>query len=139
MGDVCELNFLEVYEMSIAPKLREIDLFLKEADYPLSTSDVARVLGIDSANLAQIMAKLSISEIGQSDFIEIMKKGDSQICRLFCREVELGSPPTYTVNQIAYIYNLDQNAVYKACQKLQIREATPYIMPMIFAQIPIGA
>ena len=129
------VSFLEVYREYIVPKLQEIDIFLKSSEEPLRVEDVAEILNIDGDNLDGIMVDIGISEISRAAFIEIMKRGDSHICRLFRRETEIGSPPTYTHDQIAYIYNLDKNQVKNACKKLKIGEATAFTMPMVFAEI----
>jgi len=129
-------TFWEEYQTHIRPTIAEIDIFLKSAAYPLDIADVACLLDLEEAEIEGIMHKASLYEIDLAAFMHIMCAGSSRICRMYCREVEIGSPPTYTVSQLSYIYNLDIEDVKNACKKLQIREATAFTMPLIFANIP---
>lgn len=129
------VSYLEFYQEQIAPQLREIDVFLKTSDYPMDVTTSAGLLGMTAQDIAEIMESLGLIAIDRAAFLEIMKAGDSTICQMFSRETELGSPPTYTHEQIAYIYGLDKHKVKHACDRLKIGEATPFTMPMVFSQI----
>ncbi|MCL2376959.1 MAG: hypothetical protein FWC76_06125 [Defluviitaleaceae bacterium] len=129
-------TFWEEYQMHIRPTISEIDIFLKSAEYPLDIAEVACVLELDEAEIVAIMDKAGLRSVDRSAFMHIMGAGNSEICGMYCREVEVGSPPTYTPSQLAYIYNLDIEDVKNACKKLQIKEATAFTMPLIFANIP---
>ena len=129
-------TFWEEYQTHIRPSIAEIDIFLKSAEYPLDMAEVAYVLDLDEAEITSIMTKENFCQIDKTAFMHIMTAGSSRICRLYCREVEVGSPPTYTASQLSYIYNLDLDDVKNACKKLQIKEATAFTMPLIFANIP---
>ena len=129
-------TFLEEFQKYIRPSINEIDLFIKTALFPLAVTDVACVLELDEAEVLSILKKLGLVTIDKSAFFAIMSQADSRICRLYARELEMGSPPIYTAFQISYIYNLDINDVKNACQKLQIKEVTAFTMPLIFSQIP---
>jgi len=129
-------TFLEEYEGYIKPALSEIDVFLKTSEYPLCPADVACILGIEEDEVQSVLLKIGRTSIDKYTFFDIMSKGSSAICRLYSREVETGSPPTYTPNQVAYIYNLDISAVKNACQKLKIKEITAFTMSLVFAKIP---
>ena len=129
-------TFWEEYQRHIRPTIAEIDIFLKTAEYPLDAACVADVLDLGEMEVFSIMAAAGREEIDRKTFFIIMTSGSSQICRLYCREVEVGSPPTYTASQLSYIYNLDLEDVKNACKKLQIKEATAFTMPLIFANIP---
>jgi len=129
-------TFWEEYQQHIGPTLAEIDIFLKTSDYPLDAARVAYVLDLDEEEVLSITAALGQGEIGKNTFIQIMTKGSSRICRLYAKEVEMGSPHTYTASQLSYIYNLNLDDVKNACKKLQIKEATAFSLPLIFANIP---
>ena len=129
-------TFWEEYQNHIKPAITEIDIYLRCAEYPLDISEVACVLELDEAEIASIMAKAGLRTIDRAAFMQIMASGSSEICGLYCREVEVGSPITYTPAQLSYIYNLDIDDVKNACKKLQIKEATAFTMPLIFANIP---
>ena len=130
-------NFLQAYEKIVAPKLMEIDLFLKCAEYPLSIEDVSSMLQLSHGEVRDIMDGLGIARVGVFEFLSIMQKGSSWICRLYQREVATGSPYTYTHDQLAYIYGLEPKHVEEACQKVGVKEVTPFTMPLIFAKISI--
>lgn len=130
-------NFLEFYESSISPKLCEIDLFIKTSDTTMDPFNVAEILYITHKELAKIMISNNITEITVNNFFDIMSSGSSYICKLFCREKECGSPYTYTIEQISYIYDLDIKTITNICTKLNINKITNYSLPLIFSQISI--
>jgi len=129
-------TFWEEYQRHIRPMLAEIDIYVKTAEYPLDIEHVAYVLDLDENEVRTIMTTAGRHEIDKRTFFIIMSSGSSRICRLYAKEVEIGSPPTYTASQLSYIYNLDLVDVKNACKKLQIKEATAFTMPLIFANIP---
>ena len=128
-------SFWEEYQARIKPVIAEIDIFLKTADYPLDIMRVAYLLDLDETEIQSILADTNHNSIGKAAFMDIMLRGSSPICQMYAREVEIGSPHTYSASQLSYVYNLDLEDVKNVCQKLQIREATPLTMPMIFANI----
>lgn len=130
-------SFLDVYQNEIAPKLRQIDLTIKTLDKPLSRPAVCKLLGISRHELNDIMEQNKINQIDKLSFFTVMQNGTSEICKLFRREIECGSPYTYEREKIAYIYNLKADDVNSACEKLGIIEATPFTLPVLFSQIPI--
>ena len=129
-------TFWEEYQQHIGPTIAEIDIFLKTSEYPLDETRVAYVLDLEKEEVLSIMAASGHDNIDKEFFFHIMSRGSSRICRLYAKEVEVGSPPTYTASQLSYIYNLDLDDVENACKKLQIKEATAFTMPLIFANIP---
>jgi len=135
-GQVSTYTFLEEHKRYIQPTIEEIDIFLKTAEHPFQTADVACVLDISKDEVLKIMAEKGIKTIDEDAFFTIMSAGSNRICVMYAREIEIGSPATYTAAQIAYIYNLDEILVKDACHKLQIKEVTAFTMPLIFANIP---
>jgi len=129
-------SFLDEYNQHISPAIGAIDVFLRTAKYPLSITDVACVLDIDSAEVTDIATGINCDAIDKAAFIAIMARGSSRICRMYGREAACGSPPTYSAAQIAYIYNLDIGLVENACDALGIREVTTLTMPLVFSLIP---
>ena len=130
-------TFLEEYKEHIKPMLAGVDVFLKTSQYPLCLADVACVLGVDEEEVAAILEKIGATAIWQEVFLDVMERGSSWICKLYARERQIGSPPTYTASQIAYVYNLDEDVVKNVYQKMAIKEATSFTLPLIFAQIVI--
>ncbi len=129
-------NFLETYEFNIAPKLKEIDVFLKSVDLPIHISKIANILYITEEEIKNIMRQERIDEINPITFFIIMKNGSSNICRLFKRELECGTPYIYTPKDISYIYDIRIEKVEKACKVLGIHDITPRTLPLIFSKIP---
>ena len=134
----CELvnTFLDEYNEYIAPKIAEIDVLLREADF-FEPCCVARVLSLLPDEVCEIAQSLQIEKIDTQAFLQIMQAGSSRICGFYARELELNSPQTYTSENIAYIYNLDKTQVENAFQKLKIKEVTAFTMPLVFSQIVI--
>lgn len=128
-------NFWEFYKKEIFPKIQEIDIFLKSIDEPIRIETAAKALSISENEIRNIMKQKNLSEINKPNFILIMENGTSNICQLFKREVECGSPFVYTRENISYIYNLSIETVNTACDSLGIKEATAYTLPLLFSQI----
>ncbi|MCL2855799.1 MAG: hypothetical protein FWE21_09320 [Defluviitaleaceae bacterium] len=129
-------TFWEEYQNNIAPRIAEVDLFLKTAEYPLRTDCVADVLELGEREVCQILTEVDADKIDKNAFFTIMSRGSSGLCRLYQREMELRSPATYTCGDIAYIYNLNYDVVARVYQMLKIKEATAFTMPLVFSNIP---
>ena len=65
-----------------------------------------------------------------------MEEGSSNICKIFKRELETGSPFIYTREQFAYIYDFDTGLVNDICAKLNIKELTWQNIPTVFGHLP---
>lgn len=133
------MSFWELYCNEIKPALCEVDVFIRSVEDTIDAADAAEILNLQLDEVREIMKKSEIIEIDRSGFFTIMEKGSSLICRLFAREVECGSPLSYTRKEIAYIYGLDLKAVEAACDELRIKEATQFTIPLIFSKIPVSA
>ena len=105
-------TFLSVYRQNIAPRISELDIFLKTEEEPYDISDTAR--------LHTIMSVHNIEEINRSTFPVIMKNCSSEFCRMFKRMLECGIPGKYFPEQISYIYDIDIEKVSYAFKKLNI-------------------
>jgi hypothetical protein len=126
-------SFLDEYEEQIAPVLREIDIFVKSSVFPVAVAQTSRVLGISNDEVCVICKG---REIDKSVFFQIARDGSSDVCKLFRREVDLGSPVLYKPSDLAYIYGLDVCLVERAYQDSSLVEATTESLPMIFTKIP---
>ncbi|MDR1704508.1 MAG: hypothetical protein LBS19_07460 [Clostridiales bacterium] len=129
-------TFYDFYIREITPKLKEIDVFLKSSDGGISTDDAAELLHISRDEVVCIMRKEHIKKLNSRNFIRVMLRGSSAICKYLRRETELGSPLTYTQDDIAYIYGLDPVDVARACVETGINEATAFTLPSLFYHIP---
>lgn len=113
-------TFLSVYQSSIAPRISELDIFLKTEEEPYDISDIARLLNITEDEINMLMFLHNIQEINRSTFPVIMKNCSSEFCRMFKRMLECGIPGKYFPEQISYIYNIDIEKVSYAFKKLNI-------------------
>jgi len=130
-----EYTFLEEFRQNIEPRIAEIDIFLRSQD-EFCAGCVARVLSLCEDEVRGIMESVGMTKIDRSSFMQIMSRGSSRICGMYSREIAAKSPSTYTSDDIAYIYNLDKQAVKNAYQNLKIKEVTAFTMPLVFARIP---
>ncbi len=132
------INYLEIYNAAIAPKLKRIDTMLKTGEGTISPEDAADALYISEAEVYEIMRENGLEYIDRAAFLLIMKNGTSGLCGLYRREMELGSPEVYTSRDIAYIYNLNLDDINEAYDKLNILcAATPDMLPDIFANVVV--
>ena len=113
-------TFLSVYQSSIAPRISELDIFLKTEEEPYDISDIARLLNITEDEINMLMFLHNIQEINRSTLPLIMKNCPDEFCRMFKRMLECGIPGKYFPEQISYIYNIDIEKVSYAFKKLNI-------------------
>ena len=113
-------TFLSVYRQNIAPRISELDIFLKTEEEPYDISDTARLLNITNGEINTIMSVHNIEEINRSTLPLIMKNCPDEFCRMFKRMLECGIPGKYFSEQISYIYNIDIEKVSDAFKKLNI-------------------
>lgn len=124
----------EIYFNKIMPKIKEIDIVLKEKKV-ISFKDTAKLLDIEETELLQIMKRINIKKIEPHNFLNLMLNGSSFICQILKREIECGSPYFYSPEEIAYIYNLDKSKVLKAFEFLDMEFVTTNQIPTILIQI----
>ncbi|MCL2752992.1 MAG: hypothetical protein FWE44_02445 [Defluviitaleaceae bacterium] len=130
-------SFLEEYEQNIVPNIEAIDVFLKSAKPPFDVHCVADLLSINESEISSLLNRIGIKHLDKSAFLQVMSNGSSKLCKMLKKEIELGSPLTYTSWELGYIYNLDYTSVKNAYRKLQIKEATSFTMPLVFAHISV--
>jgi len=131
-----EGSFLRKYTKEIAPVLQEIDVIMKTYEHPLTVGQAAAVLKIKKKEVRAIMEQFGLKKINKKTFFCIMRNGSSEVCRLYQRELAAGLPFTYSKETIAFIYEIDKNAVNTACDQLGIKEATYLTLPRLFSLIP---
>ena len=134
-------SFLEVYQREIAPQLQCLDIILKSMDEPLSVTEASEALYISEAETKDIMKRLNITAIDQQSFLKIMSKASSPICRLYQRELAIGSPYVYTREDISYIYSIPIDIINQACEDLGLVKLTAYTLPDLFSRVtmqPVG-
>lgn len=125
---------LKIYREKLEPKLKEIDIFLKSND-TYSVEETAKILELNEEEVLKLKENLNIKKINTKNFIELMKNGNSFICKLLKKELECGSPLLYTPENIAYIYNLEYTEVKKAFEFLSLEKVNSNQIQLILAQI----
>ncbi|MDR1560557.1 MAG: hypothetical protein LBS84_12870 [Clostridiales bacterium] len=128
-------SFLELYQTEIAPQLQSLDIIIKSMDEPLTVTEAAEALYISEAELQNIMKRLQIDEIDQQSFLRIMTGASSPICRLYQRELDIGSPYVYTREEVSYIYSIPIDIVNQACEELGLFKLTAYTLPDLFSRV----
>jgi hypothetical protein len=126
-------TYLEVYETEIAPQLEDLDITLKSMDEPITPAEASKALYISDEELYEIMSRLNINVIDQTAFLKLMKEASSPVCRMYQRELAVGSPYVYSQEDIAYIYELPIEAVNQACDDLGLKQLTAYTLPDLFS------
>lgn len=111
-------TYLEYYEKEIAPRIRAIDVFLKTEPQPYHMADVARLLMLSKEKLAQLAEEKKIEFLSTGTFLFFLLKTDSPICNLITRELDIGSPQVYSVEDISYIYHLEKEDVKTAAEEM---------------------
>lgn len=128
-------NYLQKYSLTIAPKLKEIDLYIKCQSPPLSIKKISELLSISEAEINQIIKNENIRFLDSKAFFKIMSRGTSELCRLFTRELKCGIPEKYAPQDISYIYNIDIDTVLSACSILGVTEFKSKDLELLFSKI----
>jgi len=128
-------SYLEYYIDNIKPALNELDIALK-CKSRLKNKEIAKILDISEQEIEKIRENYNLEAINPESLVKIMQEGSSHICKLFQREMEMGSPYTYTREQLAYIYEIDVDLLNDVCEELNIKEVTWQSMPMVFGSLP---
>lgn len=128
-------SYMEYYDKNIKPIIMELDIAIK-AKRRLNNKQIGEILGISEKEVREIRLVHNIKNINGSAIVKIMEFGTSEICAIFKREMETGSPFTYTKEQIAYIYGLDIDSVNAACGTLNVKEITWQSINNVFSAIP---
>jgi len=128
-------NYLDYYDSHIKPVINSLDIAIK-CNTRLRNKDLAQMLNLSEEEIEQIRTEQNIKHINRKSIMEILENGSSNICRLFQREIKAGSPFTYTIEQLAYIYDLDENKLADICNTLDIKEITRQNMPVVFGAMP---
>lgn len=129
------LSFLDQYNATIAPKLKDIDIYMKTGTKNVTVKAVSKLLYISEQEVKEIMSFHHITKLDCHSFFEIMRHGSSEICQFFSRELQRGIPKLYSPSDISYIYNIDIDIILDACQKIGITEFDYRTLPLLFSNI----
>ncbi len=130
-------TYLDTYVLYIRPKLMQIDLLVKTSEDFIPPEEMSEALNLSLDEVNQIMKYKHMDSITRSNFTILMENGSSQICKLYQREKYCGSPYFYSRDEIAYIYDIDIDKVNAGCDRLQVKEITPFTLPMVLAEISL--
>ena len=128
-------SYLEYYVSYIRPAINKLDIALK-CKSRLGNKELAEILDSTENEIEKIRSIHDLKTLNQNAIVKIMQESESKICKTFQRELEIGSPFTYSLEEFAYIYDLDICLVCEVCKKLNIYEVTWQNMPGIFAALP---
>lgn len=129
------INFNEVYDETIRPKLEAIDLFLKSNSSPYTADEVACLLEIDINILLNTMEQLEITALDKLNFFTLIFHLPHEICKLIQRQYRYILCKEYTPEMIAFIYNLNISKVKSAFDDLKVDTITSHELPDIFKRI----
>lgn len=133
-------TYSDYYADYITPKLEEIDIFIKTSGQRIECLRAAEILELPPAEVFSILAELRGFKsrpiwLRRPEFFEVMERGSSPICGLYRREVECGSPPVYSRDQIAYIYGIDVKKIDAVCDSMCLEEMPAYMLPQVFDRV----
>lgn len=131
------LSFAQIYTESISPKLKAIDIFLKENTTPFQVYDVSRILEIETDELSYLMERHQMTKIDSMNIFTLILSASSEICQLIGRQFKYGQTNVYTPEMIATIYHLNIHKVRNAFADLNIEFATDMELLEIFKRIHI--
>lgn len=129
------VSFRQIYDQNIAPKLQEIDLFLKTTHAPYPVQQVAELLGVTKEAIISIMSQLDINSISKIEFFSIVSECSSYICGLINRQWKYVGTTFYTPSIIAYIYELNEEKVIDAFHSLDKDYIHESSLPELFEKI----
>ncbi len=131
-------TFLDYYQRKIQPQIEAIDIFLKTEDPPYHVDAVAELLELSSQGVEQLLVEEKVSLITKGVFFRLMQKGTSPLCGMFRRAIACNLPESYTLEEVAYIFDLPLSDVERAAEKAGVTSYTDDTLPPLFSQIMIG-
>ena len=131
-------TFLDYYQQEIQPQIAAIDIFLKSEEPPYDSDIVGELLEIPPEEWRNLLQKEQISFITRGIFFQLMKRGNSPLCGMFRRAMELYLPEDYTPEVIAYIFDLPIEPIRKAARELGQKTFTDAMLPQVFSKISLA-
>lgn len=129
-------TFLDTYMEEIAPKLGDIDIYMHSGEPLITVKKTAELLYISEQEVKNIMEQEQIQTLNHHSFFTVMKKGSSELCKLFTRQLEKGMLAHYMPEDISYIYSLDIHDVTDAFAILGIHKINSKNIKTLFSIIP---
>ena len=131
-------TFLDYYKQEIQPQIAAIDIFLKSEEPPYDSDIVGELLEIPPEEWRNLLQKEQISFITRGIFFQLMKRGNSPLCGMFRRAMELYLPGDYTPEVIANIFDLPIEPIRKAARELGQKTFTDAMLPQVFSKISLA-
>lgn len=125
MPRMIRVSFYAFYQQVYAPSFCAIDVALKTMEKPFTLRETADLLQLSQETVHAVMRENSITRLDKNGFLTLMGCGESNICRMYRRELARGAKADYSPADIAYIYELDETHVQGACEKLGIGKKCP--------------
>lgn len=131
-------TFLEYYEREIMSRLTMADLILKTGQEPYDLTQMLSCLQLSKEQAEGLLETALVRGITRSQFLSLLQKGDSVICRMFQRELSCGLPAAYTPAQISYIYDLDLEQVEQAAEQTGLNPCKGKSLSRLFSAIDLS-
>lgn len=128
-------TFLDLYQTSISPTLKEIDVIIKSREENISSFLVSELLCMPKKEIENIMTYMRLKQINSENLLKIMLNGSSYICGILRRELEHSPSEKYSAKDVSYIYNLEYKSVEKAFNFLGLDYISQKALKAIFIQI----
>lgn len=131
-------TFLEYYEREIVSRLTMADLILKTGQEPYDLAQMLFCLQLSKEQAEELLETALVRGITRSQFLLLLQKGDSIICRMFQRELSCGLPAAYTPAQISYIYDLDLEQVEQAAERTGLNPCQGRRLSQLFSAVDLS-
>lgn len=131
-------TFLEYYEREIMSRLTMADLILKTRQEPYDLAQMLSCLQLSKEQAEGLLETALTKGITRSQFLSLLQKGDSVICRMFQRELSCGLPAAYTPAQISYIYDLDLEQVEQAAERTGLNPCRSKCLSQLFSAVDLS-
>ena len=131
-------TFLEYYEREIMSRLTMADLILKTGQEPYDLTQMLSCLQLSKEQAEGLLKTALVRGITRSQFLALLQKGDSVMCRMFQRELSCGLPAAYTPAQISYIYDLDLEQVEQAAEQTGLNPCKGKSLSRLFSAIDLS-
>ena len=128
-------TFSEYYEKEIQPQIEAIDIYLKTEDPPYAMETVCELLRISEAEGRAFLEKEKLAMITKGVFFHMLEHGSAPLSGMFRRALACDLPEEYTVEQAAYIFGLERDAVEEAAKKIGTDTFMEKMLPQLFENI----
>lgn len=115
-------DYREYYETAIEEKIKELDILLKSGRQRIGIHTAAKLLSLPETEIKRILADNGRKTISPEFLMIIMRQGSSYLCTAFRNILVCGDPPSYSAEDLSFIYQIDILEVLAAFRRLGINE-----------------